>query len=176
MPVPESSPDADSSGDPETVPPDETAASGSETGVAYSLSGMNFVLPDYASISEEDEDTDNPSVLIELEPGMRRAMFMSNNLGSFSDESNDLLNQLMVASFYDGMNVVSQDDYTVSVAGETAQTSVCIVDDDGSQQLWTVLAFIHDGTQYVCAYVEVMSSEGDSTDFFDLLKTITFDA
>ena len=105
---------------------------------------MNFVFPDYASISAEDEDTDNPSVLIELEPGMRRAMMMSNNLGSFSDESNDLLNQL--------------------------------VDDDGSQQQWIVLAFIHDGTQYVCAYVEVMSSEGDSTDFFDLLKTISFDA
>ena len=111
---------------------------------------------------------------IVLEEGKRQATIIVSDLDSFGAEDADILNRMMIAAALEGIDVLSQDDYTMEVVGETAQVSICDVNQNDVSQVWTLVALFHNGTQYLFNYAITLDAAGDSTDFFDMLETATF--
>lgn len=143
----------------------------SQTGGTVTLGELTLTLPDQASYTEMEPGAVGQIV---LEEGKRQATIIVSDLDSFGAEDADILNRMMIAAALEGIDVLSQDDYTMEVVGETAQVSICDVNQNDVSQVWTLVALFHNGTQYLFNYAITLDAAGDSTDFFDMLETATF--
>lgn len=155
-------------------PPQITEGEPAQTGGTLTVGEMSLTLPDYAAYSETEAGT---SWRVELDPGVRQFTIVLADMSSFDAENADIWNQMMVAAVLDNCDEVSsQDSYTVTVAGETAQMALCEVTLNGVPQTFIVTALMHNGTQYVFTYAQAQGATGDSTDFMEILNSAAFTA
>lgn len=171
----EAEPEEDADSDPEqgndSTEPEEDSSEAESS--AYTLNGMTFVIPASADYSELEAGV---SAQVELEPAMRRISIVASDLSSFDSESWDMLNELMIARWLGNFEVSGQENYTTTVAGETAQGATATISTEDLTLQCVLTALIHEGTQYLLVYLESPAASGDSTEYFDVLNSITFDA
>lgn len=149
-----------------------TQTSGTEqTGGTVTLNGINLVLPDYATYTEVEAGT---SGIITLEGDMRMVSVVASDFSSFDESNYDTLNQMTIAAILEEYEYSDEEGYTVTVGGETAQTVLCTVTNEGVVQTWMVLAFIHEGTQYAFLYAQTLGAAGDSADFIQILENVSY--
>lgn len=149
-----------------------TQTSGTEqTGGTVTLNGINLELPDYATYTEVEAGT---SGVITLEGDMRKVSVVASDFSSFDESNYDTLNQMTIAAILEEYEYSNEEGYTVTVGGETAQTVLCTVTNEGVVQTWIVLAFIHEGTQYAFLYLQTLGAAGDSADFIQILENVSY--
>jgi len=142
-------------------------------GNTCTLNGMTFVIPDTATYSE---DEDSVLATVELEPTRRRISIVCNDLSSFDPENWDMLNQYSIEAWLGNFEVSDQENYTTTVAGEAAQAATATISNENITVQCVLTVLIHEGTQYLFAYLESSDAVGDSTEYFNILDSITFDA
>ena len=152
-------------------PPQTTEEEPAQTGGTVTLGELTMPLPDYASYTEMEPGAVGQ---ILLEEGKRQVTVIVSNLESFGADDAGILNKMMIGAALQDVNVLSQDDYTMEVVGETAQVAICDVKMNDVAQVWTIVALFHNGNQYLFTYATTLDATGDGEDFFDMLEAATF--